>query len=42
MKNSKDRIIICISIAALLFVCALKVDAQQIELGLRSILNSRA
>ena len=35
MKYSKDKIIICIFISALLFVCALKVNAQQIELGLR-------
>jgi len=35
MKNSKDRIIICISIFALLFVCSLKVAAQNVELGLR-------
>ena len=35
MKNSRDKIIICISIAALLFVYALKGDAQQVELGVR-------
>jgi hypothetical protein len=35
MKCLQYKIIICISIAALLFVCTLKVDAQQIEIGLR-------
>jgi len=35
MKDSKDKIIICISIAALLFVNVLKTNAQQIELGFR-------
>jgi hypothetical protein len=35
MKNSKNKIIIYVSIATLLFVCALKVDAQQVELGVR-------
>jgi hypothetical protein len=35
MKNSKDKITICIFVSALLFVCPLKVDAQQVELGLR-------
>jgi hypothetical protein len=35
MKNSRNRIIICVSIAALFFVCVLKVAAQEFELGLR-------
>jgi hypothetical protein len=35
MINSKDRIIKCISIVTLIFVGALKADAQQIELGVR-------
>ena len=35
MKNSKNRIIMCISCATLLFVCALKTDAQQFEIGVR-------
>ena len=35
MKYLKDKIIICIFVAALILVCALKVGAQNIELGLR-------
>jgi hypothetical protein len=35
MKYSKDRIMICISVAALLSVCTLEVDAQQVEVGFR-------
>ncbi|MGA3287767.1 MAG: outer membrane beta-barrel protein [Bacteroidota bacterium] len=35
MKNSKNKIIICISIVTLFFVSILKADAQQFELGLR-------
>ncbi|MGA2298046.1 MAG: outer membrane beta-barrel protein [FCB group bacterium] len=35
MKNSKDKILILISIAALLFVCSLKLNAQNIEIGVR-------
>lgn len=35
MKNSKDKIIIFISAFALLFICAVKTEAQDIEIGLR-------
>ena len=35
MTNSKDKIIICLSIVALFFECPLMVVAQQIEFGLR-------
>ena len=35
MKYSKDKIIICISIVALLLIRTFKADAQQVELGLR-------
>ncbi len=35
MKNSKDQVIVCISISALLFVCPLRIDAQQVEIGVR-------
>jgi len=35
MKNSKDKIIMCISFAALLVVGALQVNAQKAELGFR-------
>jgi len=35
MKNSKDKIIMCISVATLLFVGALQADAQKAEIGFR-------
>ena len=35
MKNSKNKIIIYVSIVTLIFVTVLKVDAQQFELGVR-------
>jgi hypothetical protein len=35
MKSPKDKIVRCISTTALILLCALKVDAQEVELGLR-------
>jgi hypothetical protein len=35
MKNSKDKIIMCISVAALLFVGVYRADAQKAEFGIR-------
>jgi hypothetical protein len=35
MKKSKNKSTVCLSIVALLFVCALNLHAQQVEIGLR-------